>query len=287
MIVVSFCWYVLTSSFLFSELEGSSDDESYNESEADSESLGSQDTDIDDNELADLEREAEAEAATMPPKTRKSSRSPKKPTRPEVEEIDVVVNDFNKVSLKKIKHYDLSYRFPMQLYTAQDGTKEIVYLSFQVMNLPKSFLRMAKVLPGGMKFGLLMGSPKWFFEEGFLVSALGGDWNEDHARVQSRNASVVQAIRRSVSGLERFLPGDVQVIDLPFKCIEGEHTPQWGDWCTHDMEDIVQANPGGPDVNHTQFQKTVSFLLVSQHDHLERLEPQTHSVFGFADGEAP
>jgi len=53
------------------------------------------------------------------------------------------------------------------------------------------------------------------------------------------------------------------------------------------MEDIVQANPGGPDLNHIQFQKTVSFLLVSQHDHLERLEPQTNSVFGFADGEAP
>ena len=286
MIVVSCCWYVLTSSFLFSELKRWSDDESYNEAEADSESIGLQDTDIDDDELADLEREAEAEA-TMPPKTRKSSRSPKKPTRTEVEEIDVMVNDFNKVSLKKVKHYDLSYRFPMQLYTAQDGTKEIVHLSFQVMNLPRSFLRMAKVLPGGMKFGLLMGSPKWFFEEGFLVSALGGDWNEDHARVQSRNASVVQPIRRSASGLERFLPGDVQVIDLPFKCIEGEHTPQWGDWRTRDMEDIVQANPGGPDLNHIQFQKTVSFVLVSQHDHIERLEPQTNNVYGFADGEAP
>ena len=86
------------------------------------------------------------------------------------------------------------------------------------MNLPKSFLRMAKVLQGGMKFGLLMGSPKWFFEEGFLVSALGGNWNEDHAWVQSCNASVVQPICRSSSGLESFLPGDVQVIDLPFKC---------------------------------------------------------------------
>jgi len=115
LIVVPCCWYVLTSSFLFSELEGSSDDELYNESEGDSKSLGSQDTDINDNKLADLDREAEAETATMPPKTRKSSRSPKKSTHPEVEETDNIVNDFNKVSVKKIKHYDLSYHFPMQL----------------------------------------------------------------------------------------------------------------------------------------------------------------------------
>ena len=66
---------------------------------------------------------------------------------------------------------------------------------------------MAKVLPGGTRFGLLMGSLKWFFEEGFLVSALGGNWNEDYAWVQSRNASVVQPICRLESDLEIFLPG--------------------------------------------------------------------------------
>ena len=52
--------------------------------------------------------------------------------------------------------------------------------------------------------------------------------------------------RRSVSGLKHALPGDVEVINLPFKCIEGDYTPQWGDWHTRDMEDIVKTNPGIP-----------------------------------------
>ncbi len=87
----------------------------------------------------------------------------------------------------------------MSWNTAQDGLKEIVYLDFQTMNLPTSFLRMAKVLPGGTRFGLLMGSPKWFFEEGYLVTQLGNNYDENSACVQSCQSSVVQPISKTAS----------------------------------------------------------------------------------------
>ena len=52
--------------------------------------------------------------------------------------------------------FSFSYKFPMTWNTAIDCTKEIIYLDFQSVNLPPNFLRMAKVLPGGTRFGLLM-----------------------------------------------------------------------------------------------------------------------------------
>ena len=77
----------------------------------------------------------------------------------------------------------LSYVFLMSWNTAQDSLKEIVYLEFQTMNLSISFLRMAKVLLGGTRFGLLMGSPKWFFEEDYLVIQLRNNYDENSAHV--------------------------------------------------------------------------------------------------------
>jgi hypothetical protein len=274
-----------------SSFSESSEGESYVPSDDDGESLGEEDTDIDENELDDLREDADT---NMPPKktpTKGRTRSPKKPQADvaDVEELAENLKTSAVVSAprKQPKCYSLSYRFPFSWNTAQDGLKEIVYLDFQTVNLPTSFLRMAKVLPGGWRFGLLMGSPKWFFEEGYLITQLGNDYDENLARVQSREATVVQPIRRMASGMNRFLPGDVQVIDLPFQCVEGDYAPQWGSWRTRDMEDVTvpAANAGDADVVHIQFQRSVTFDIVSVHDKVERLVQEAPQVFGFADGE--
>ena len=143
-----------------------------------------------------------------------------------------------------------------------------------------------KVLPGGMKFAVCMAAPKWFFEEGYLHTLLGAEWNENHACVQSRDEMVVQPIRMLASGLERYVMGEAQVIRLPFKCIEGDVVPHWGNWCTAGVEDITM-NDGMVDHVHMQFQRTMSFRLVSVHDNCERLGGQQATVFGYAFGEEP
>ncbi len=175
----------------------------------------------------------------MPPKkatpTRPArGRSPKKPKeKDEVEELAENLQQSAVVTKSSPPAcYSFSYKFPMTWNTAIDGTKEIVYLDFQSVNLPPNFLRMAKVLPGGTRFGLLMGSPRWFYEEGYLMAQLGNNFNENDARVQSRNATVVQPVRRMASGSDRFQVGDMQIVNLPFKCVEGDYAPQWGDWRT-------------------------------------------------------
>lgn len=72
-----------------------------------------------------------------------------------------------------------------------------------------------------------MGSPKCF---------LGGipydNWNENHAWEQSHDTTVSQPICMLASGCHCFVPCDVHVINLPFKCIERVYAPSWGNCCT-------------------------------------------------------
>jgi hypothetical protein len=132
-----------------------------------------------------------------------------------------------------------------------------------------------------------MAAPKWFFEEGYLCTVMGGDWSEDHAHVQSCNEMVIQPICMHTSGLERWVMGEAQVLDLPFKYIEGDVVPHWGNWCTAGVEDIGVTDAMGEHQVHMQFQHTMSFRLVSVHDNRERLGGQQATVFGYAYGEEP
>jgi hypothetical protein len=150
------------------EGEESSKDESFKPFDEDGESLGSGDTEVDEAEVDDLIADAALNKIAMPPKKSTTTkgrtfyRSPKKALMGnEVEELTGNFGLAAVISIPKTpKCYSTSYVFPMSWNTAQDCLKEIVYLDFQTMNLPTSFLRMAKVLPGGTRFGLVMGSPK-------------------------------------------------------------------------------------------------------------------------------
>ena len=138
-----------------------------------------------------------------------------------------------------------------------------------------------------MKFATCMAAPKWFFEEGYLRTMMGADWSEDHACVQSCNEMVIQPICMHTSGLEHWVMGEAQVLDLPFKCIEGDVVPHWGNWRTAGVEDITVTDEMGDQEVHMQYQCTMSFRLVSVHDNRVRLGGQQASVFGYAHGEEP
>ena len=106
-----------------------------------------QDTDIDETELNDLEEDA---ATVLPKKATParpaSGRSPKKPK--EKDEVEELAENLQQSALVTKAFppvcFFFSYRFPMTWNTAIDGTKEIVYIDFQSVNLPPNFLRMAK-----------------------------------------------------------------------------------------------------------------------------------------------
>ena len=123
-----------------------------------------------------------------------------------------------------------------------------------------------------MRFGFLMGSPKWSFEEVYLITQLGTNYDENSARVQSCKASVVQPMCRIASGLNRFVAGDVQVVELPFKCVEADYSSNWGSWCTQGMEDkeIANPTPSLPPTVHIKFQCSVTFKIVSNHNKINR-----------------
>jgi hypothetical protein len=48
----------------------------------------------------------------------------------------------------------------------KDGVQDIMHIEFQTDNLLTSYLRLTKVLPGGMKLATCTAALKWFFEEG-------------------------------------------------------------------------------------------------------------------------
>jgi len=133
-----------------------------------------------------------------------------------------------------------------------------------------------------------MAAPKWFFEEGYLHTVLGDDWSEDHVHVQSHDEMVIQTIHMHSSGLEHWVEGEAQAFGFPFKCIEGDVAPHWRNWCTAGVEDITVTDPvTGAQVVHLQFQRTMSFCLVSVHDNHERFGGQQATVFGYTHGEGP
>ena len=62
-----------------------------------------------------------------------------------------------------------------------------------------------------------MYSCKWSFEEVYLITQLESNYDEHSAPLQSCMPSVVQPMCKIVSGLNIFVAGDVQVVELPIK----------------------------------------------------------------------
>ena len=90
------------------------------------------------------------------------------------------------------------------------------------------------------------------------------------------------------SDMEHYVMGEAQVIHLPLRCIEGDVSPHWGIWHTPGIEDITVTDPAtGAATVHMQFQRTMTFRLISVYNIPERLGAPQATVYGFAHGEGP
>ena len=179
-----------------------------------------------------------------------------------------------KAAPRQMSYYSLNWTFPYQLYTVVEGSKEIVYADFLCANLPKNYVKMARVLKGGYQLSFLMAVPKWFYEEFYSQKQMGPEYDLRHACVQARSKQVIQPIRREFQSLDEFHLGEPQVLNLPFQCIEGDYSPRWGSWSTKGMDRVD---------GHKQYQKCISIRIVSVTDWLARVDEQEDVVYGHAN----
>ena len=177
----------------------------------------------------------------------------------------------------RIEFYSVNWSFPYQFYSIVGGSKDIIYTDFFTVNLPQQYTKQAKVLKGGKQFSFGMAVPKWFYEESYSERQMGDEYDPRHARVQARSRQVIQPVRREYNSLESWILGDCQIVNLPFQCVEGDYRPHWGNWATKGMQRVN---------GHKQYQKCVTFRLVSIEDLLERVAEAGEEVYGYADGDS-
>ncbi len=94
----------------------------------------------------------------------------------------------------QVAYYSLNWTFPFQLYTVVEGSKEIIYADFLCANLPKIYVKMARVLKGGYQLSFLMAIPKWFYEEFYSQKQMGQENDVRHACVQAHSKQGIQLI---------------------------------------------------------------------------------------------
>ncbi len=103
---------------------------------------------------------------------------------------------------------------------------------------------------------------------------MGQEYDVRHACVQACSKQVIQPIRREFQSLDDFHLGKPQVLNLPFQCIEGDYTPDWGSWFTKGMERVD---------GHRQYQKCSSIRIVSVSGWLAWVDEQQYLAYDHAN----
>ena len=97
------------------------------------------------------------------------------------------------------------------------------------------------------------------------------------AKIQARSRQVIQPVRLEHNSCESWILGDCQIVNLPFWYEEGDYWSHWGNWA---MKGMKRAN------GHKQYQKCITFQLVSVEDLLERVVETEEEVYGYGDGDS-
>ena len=103
--------------------------------------------------------------------------------------------------LLPVQFNSLNWNFPHHFYSFSKGHKNVLFMEFLVMNLPKNFLKQGRVVSGGLEFSLQMAFPKWFFEESYAKTVMGDEYGKRHASVQAHSSQVIQPIAGSTTPL--------------------------------------------------------------------------------------
>eukprot|EP00956_Cyclotella_meneghiniana_P024430 scaffold49001_cov77-Cyclotella_meneghiniana.AAC.1 len=251
----------------------SAEDEDYaaeGEEEA-SVSLGSEDTDIDPDEVQDLEEDA-AKMPRTPGSTKKSANSASaKKKSAQDDPMDDLVADIAKLNMNSMAP-DFNYHCPVTPYHYKEGLKHLIAFDVQFPSVPKENLKYLRVEPGGKQVAFLIASPKFYTQEKVLKQQLGHAYKEDSARTAARYMQVTHPANKKYPGRENFIEGKPQVINLPFKCVEGDLKPVWNYWAEG------QEKLEGKKYVHQQFAINLHFEVESVGSYTQVYEDDNKNI---------
>ena len=164
-------------------------DESGNEGE----SLGSVDTYIEENEVEDLQADAEEfDIFEDMPTARKSTTPKKAASKKASASVDALSTQMSSMKVSKVEYVSFTWRFPMAMYSVNEGTtKKIFFEILRGVQLPDEYIVHAKVLPGGKQFSLLCGVPHYLYEEVYMQRRIGVHHNTSLAIFQAFDGFVI------------------------------------------------------------------------------------------------
>ncbi len=101
------------------------------------------------------------------------------------------------------------------------------------------------------------------------------NWDESHHRVQARAQQVTHLVNKKYSHRDRWIEGEPEVVDLPFKCVEGDLNVTWGYW-PNKMKKIAR---------HQQFLPSMTIKVVSVENYATQLEEEVFAVYSDDDND--
>jgi hypothetical protein len=107
--------------------------------------------------------------------------------------------------------------------------------------LPPEFIQHTKVLPNGIQFNLLVGVPRWMYEESYVKAHMGEANNTSSAIFQAFDCFVIQPIRKLFPGTSDWIEGTPQIVDLDEECVEGPVPKHFGNTLTKGIDQIDRS----------------------------------------------
>ena len=256
------------------EEEGNDDFEPNNDTDI---LLGQEDKVIDNNKLSHLEEDAVANMMTksktsISPKPKPSSSSQKKAV------VDDITARVTQMSLAPVvatpPSISLDFKFPLSKYTVMEDRITKIFIELIGCQLPDDYLKHAKVLPGRRQFSILIGAPRFMFEEGFIKVRMGDHWDSKSAAAVSFNSQVIQPVRQMFPGNSDSIDGNPMIVDLPEQCLEGNAEFLNGDWKVRRIPKVE---------GHKQYLRGWTFCIEAVRRNLVKVSRAERVVFGYGD----
>ncbi len=109
----------------------------------------------------------------------------------------------------------------MSMYSVMEDNENKIYIEWlKGVQLPPDFIQHPKVLPYGMQFSLLVGVPRWMYEESYMKAHMGGAYNNISAIFQALDCYIIQPICKLFPETCACIEGTLQIVDLNEECVE-------------------------------------------------------------------
>lgn len=170
--------------------------------------------------------------------------------------VEDLATDFSKINVNKVQP-DFSYHCPVIPVHYKKGVKHLIKYDVMYPSVNSACLKYCRVLPGGKQVAFLIAMPRWPTSEAFLKEELKGSWHADDALVQARSQQITHFVNKTIPARENFISGNPQIIDLPFKCVEGDVKVSWY------YSPLVMPKIKGRKNSHQQFSIVMQFSVES------------------------